>query len=428
MGTHPIFESDFDCLTERMSRVPPGRMDGSSRHSTGGGPMRNQPGSSQSRSNPYQSSRQSGGDLESAFKYCPDKSTKYKGMAKIGQGTFGEVWKARCIQSNRIVALKKVLMENEREGFPITALREIKILQQLRHENVVELIEICRTKPDHRNKKRPEIHLVFEFCEHDLAGLLANKHVQFTLAEKKKVIQQLLEGLYWVHKNKILHRDMKAANILINKEGILKLADFGLARPYSIPKRGQAIRYTNRVVTLWYRPPELLLGAREYGPPIDVWGAGCVMAEMWTRLPIMQGKIEQDQLVKIQKLCGGINPNTWKGVEEMPLYNKMTFAPEVKNAPRIVSQRLKLYIKDANALDLIEQLLTLEPTKRIDCDTALNHDFFWTDPMPEPLTRTLSKIDKSLFEYLVTNPRGANRPAQGPMDNNDFHSTFDRTY
>jgi len=116
-----------------MSRVPPGRMDGSSRHSTGGGPMRNQPGSSQSRSNPYQSSRQSGGDLESAFKYCPDKSTKYKGMAKIGQGTFGEVWKARCIQSNRIVALKKVLMENEREGFPITALREIKILQQLRN-------------------------------------------------------------------------------------------------------------------------------------------------------------------------------------------------------------------------------------------------------------------------------------------------------
>jgi len=149
---------------------------------------------------------------------------------------------------------------------------------------------------------------------------------------------------------------MKAANILINKEGILKLADFGLARPYSIPKRGQAIRYTNRVVTLWYRPPELLLGAREYGPPIDVWGAGCVMAEMWTRLPIMQGKIEQDQLVKIQKLCGGINPTTWKGVEEMPLYNKMTFVPEVKNAPRIVSQRLKLYIKDANALDLIEQV------------------------------------------------------------------------
>lgn len=412
-----------------MSRLPPNRPDSNRPGGSSGGPMRNPHGSSHNRSNPYQGSRQNSNDLESAFKYCPDKSQKYRGMAKIGQGTFGEVWKARCIQSQRIVALKKVLMENEREGFPITALREIKILQQLRHENVVELIEICRTRPDQKNKKRPEIHLVFEFCEHDLAGLLANKHVQFSLAEKKKVIQQLLEGLYWVHKNKILHRDMKAANILINKEGVLKLADFGLARPYSVPKRGQAIRYTNRVVTLWYRPPELLLGAREYGPPIDVWGAGCVMAELWTRLPIMQGKIEQDQLVKIQKLCGGINPKTWDKVEEMPLWNKLTFQPEVKNAPRIVSQRLKLYIKDANALELIEKLLTLQPSQRIDCDTALNHDFFWTDPMPEPLARTLSKIDKSLFEYLVTNPsRGGNRPAQGPIENNDFHSAFDRAY
>ena len=134
--------------------------------------------------------------MEPAFKYCADKTTKYKGLAKIGQGTFGEVWKAKCVKTGRVVALKKVLMENEREGFPITALREIKILQQLRHENVVELIEICRTKADGRNKKRPEIHLVFEFCEHDLAGLLANKRVVFSTGEIKKVIQQLLEGVF----------------------------------------------------------------------------------------------------------------------------------------------------------------------------------------------------------------------------------------
>lgn len=378
----------------------------------GGGPSRPSSSSShQSRSHPYGSH-----DLEPAFKYCADKTTKYKGLAKIGQGTFGEVWKARCQKTQRVVALKKVLMENEREGFPITALREIKILQQLRHENVVELIEICRTKADGRNKKRPEIHLVFEFCEHDLAGLLANKHVQFSTGEKKKVIQQLLEGLYWVHKNKILHRDMKAANILINKNGILKLADFGLARPYSMAKRGQPIKYTNRVVTLWYRPPELLLGTRDYGPPIDVWGAGCVMAEMWTRLPIMQGKVEQDQLTKIQKLCGGINPTTWPDVHKLPLYEKMTFPNDVKNAKRILTTRLSPFIKDANALDLIEKLLTLKPQDRINCDNALNHDFFWTDPMPEALTRTLSRIDKSMFEYLVTNPQANQRPAPRVQD------------
>lgn len=166
----------------------------SSNQSRGGGaaPGPSRPSSSHQRSHPYNQSH----DLEPAFKYCADKTTKYKGLAKIGQGTFGEVWKAKCVKTGRVVALKKVLMENEREGFPITALREIKILQQLRHENVVELIEICRTKADGRNKKRPEIHLVFEFCEHDLAGLLANKRVVFSTGEIKKVIQQLLEGTF----------------------------------------------------------------------------------------------------------------------------------------------------------------------------------------------------------------------------------------
>lgn len=106
----------------------------------------------------------------------------------------------------------------------------------------------------------------------------------------------------------ILHRDMKAANVLITKNGVLKLADFGLARAYSVCKSGQVNRYTNRVVTLWYRPPELLLGERNYGPPVDMWGAGCIMAEMWTRSPIMQGNVEQTQLMLISQLCGSLTP------------------------------------------------------------------------------------------------------------------------
>uniref|UniRef100_H2Z0W3 Protein kinase domain-containing protein n=1 Tax=Ciona savignyi TaxID=51511 RepID=H2Z0W3_CIOSA len=186
-------------------------------------------------------------------------------------------------------------MENEKEGFPITALREIKILQLLKHDNIVDLIEICRTKPTQYNRSKGSIYLVFEFCAHDLAGLLSNATVKFTLGEIKKTMLQLLEGLFYIHRNKILHRDMKAANILITKNGVLKLADFGLARAFSYTKTGQANRYTNRVVTLWYRPPELLLGDRDYGPPIDLWGAGCIMTEMWTRSPIMQGHTEQQQ-------------------------------------------------------------------------------------------------------------------------------------
>ena len=197
--------------------------------------------------------------------------------------------------------------------------REIRILQLLNHDNIVNLIEICRTY----NRHKTTFYLVFDFCEHDLAGLLSNFNVKFTLQEIKKVMQQMFEGLYFIHTNKIIHRDMKAANILITKQGILKLADFGLARAISINKQNQPNRYTNRVVTLWYRPPELLLGERNYGPAVDMWGAGCIMAEMWTRSPIMQvlvlaqiwlpvnvslqGNTEQHQLTLIAQLCGAIN-------------------------------------------------------------------------------------------------------------------------
>lgn len=313
------------------------------------------------------------------FPYC-DESSKYEKVAKIGQGTFGEVFKAREKKSNKkFVAMKKVLMDNEKEGFPITALREIRILQLLKHENVVNLIEICRTKATANNRYRSTFYLVFDFCEHDLAGLLSNINVKFSLGEIKKVMQQLLNGLYYIHSNKILHRDMKAANVLITKNGVLKLADFGLARAFSITKNGQANRYTNRVVTLWYRPPELLLGDRNYGPPVDMWGAGCIMAEMWTRSPIMQGATEQQQLIFISQLCGSFTPDVWPGVESLELYQKMELPMGHK---RKVRDRLRPYVKDTHGVDLLDKLLILDPKERTDADSALNHDFFWTDPMP----------------------------------------------
>ncbi|KAI5701034.1 hypothetical protein M8J75_005441 [Diaphorina citri] len=332
------------------------------------------------------------------FPFC-DEATKYEKVAKIGQGTFGEVFKAREKRnSKKIVAMKKVLMDNEKEGFPITALREIKILQLLKHENVVHLIEICRTKANQYNRYRSTFYLVFDFCEHDLAGLLSNIHVKFSLGEIKKVIQQLLNGLYYIHSNKILHRDMKAANVLITKTGILKLADFGLARAFSQTKNGQVNRYTNRVVTLWYRPPELLLGDRNYGPPVDLWGAGCIMAEMWTRSPIMQGNTEQQQITLISQLCGSITPESWPGVETLDLYNKMELPKAQK---RKVKERLKPYVKDQYGCDLLDKLLLLDPSKRFDSDAALNHDFFWTDPMPSDLSKMLAQHTQSMFEYLA---------------------------
>lgn len=366
------------------------------------------------------------------FPFC-NESSKYEKVAKIGQGTFGEVFKAREKNFNKkFVAMKKVLMENEKEGFPITALREIRILQLLKHENVVNLIEICRTKATAHNKYRSTFYLVFDFCEHDLAGLLSNVNVKFSLGEIKKVMQQLLNGLYYIHSNKILHRDMKAANVLITKNGVLKLADFGLARAFSVSKNGQPNKYTNRVVTLWYRPPELLLGDRNYGPPVDMWGAGCIMAEMWTRSPIMQGNTEQQQLVFISQLCGSLTPDVWPGVESLELYNKMELPMGHK---RKVKERLRPYVKDPNGVDLLDRLLQLDPNERIDADTALNHDFFWSDPMPCDLSKMLSQHTQSMFEFLAPPRRtnmmrhyqqqmGMNQMQQKPQDN----SYQDRVY
>ncbi|GFS96282.1 cyclin-dependent kinase 9 [Nephila pilipes] len=348
---------------------------------------------------------------DAEYPYCEEVS-KYEKLAKIGQGTFGEVFKARHRTTRKIVALKKVLMENEKEGFPITALREIKILQLLKHENVVNLIEICRTKASAFNRSKSTFFLVFDFCEHDLAGLLSNVNVKFSLGEIKMVMKQLLNGLYFIHSNKILHRDMKAANILITKSGVLKLADFGLARAFSVSKNGQPNRYTNRVVTLWYRPPELLLGERNYGPPVDMWGAGCIMAEMWTRSPIMQGNTEQHQLTLISQLCGCINTDSFPGVEKLELYNKLELP---KGQKRKVKERLKAYVKCPFALDLLDKLLTLDPSKRIDSDSALNHDFFWSDPLPSELTKMLSPHTQSMFEYLYSKKKdNARHQGAGP--------------
>lgn len=283
----------------------------------------------------------------------------------------------------------------------------------------------CLLAATQYNRFKSTFYLVFEFCAHDLAGLLSNSNVKFNLGEIKKVMQQLLNGLYYIHSNNVLHRDMKAANILITKTGTLKLADFGLARAVSKTKGPN--KYTNRVVTLWYRPPELLLGDRNYGPAIDLWGAGCIMAELWTRSPIMQGGSEQHQLNLISQLCGSITPEVWPGVDALDMYTKLELP---KGQKRKVKDRLKHYVRDQYALDLLDKVLALDPTERLDADNALNHDFFWTDPMPQDLGKMLSQHNTSMFEFLAPRRRGGAAAAQStaarPVGNPDQH--FERVF
>ncbi|CAF3102229.1 unnamed protein product [Rotaria sp. Silwood2] len=207
---------------------------------------------------------------------------------------------------------------------------------------------------------RSKFYFIFEFCDHDLAGILRNPNVKFSLGHIKSIMQQLLDGLYFIHKNHIIHRDIKSANILITRNGVLKLADFGLAKVITPPKPNHQNRYTCRVVTLWYRPPELLLGERDYGPAIDMWGT-----------------TEQHQLELISHLCGSIEPSVWPGVNKLPLYTKLKLP---QNERRKVHDRMKPYIQEPLALDLIDKLLTLDPKQRIDADNAVSSDFFYSEP------------------------------------------------
>jgi cyclin-dependent kinase 9 len=328
----------------------------------------------------------------------------YKVIAKIGSGTHGEVFKAKD-EDGRPVALKKILMQKETQGFPITAIREIKLLQELKHDNIVDLVEICRSRSSQSPCCLPGIDtffLVMEFCDHDLAGLIANRKLKFSLGEIKKVMYQLFNGLYHIHQNRIVHRDMKPANILITKEGVLKLADFGLGRPLMNAGQGQASRYTGGMVTLWYRPPEILLGQRDYGQPIDMWSAGCIMAEMWTRCPIMKGTSEQQQISYIIQLCGSFTEYVWPGVTQIEGFNKLELP---KDHNRKVKARLKTQIPHATALDLVDRLLTLDPASRIDADTALDHEFFWTDPLAVNLKGMLSQLNNSMRENQAPSRR-----------------------
>jgi cyclin-dependent kinase 12/13 len=206
---------------------------------------------------------------------------------------------ARCKETQDIVALKKIRMDNEKEGFPITAIREIKILKKLRHKNVVDLKEIVTSKANASNGHKGSIYLVFEYMDHDLTGLAERPGMKFSLPQIKCYMKQLLTGLHYCHINNILHRDIKGSNLLINNNGVLKLADFGLAKSIT---NENANPLTNRVITLWYRPPELLLGATQYGPSVDMWSAGCIFAELVHGKPILPGKGEMEQLDLIFRL------------------------------------------------------------------------------------------------------------------------------
>ncbi|MCJ1361530.1 serine/threonine protein kinase, CMGC, CDC2/CDK sub [Acarospora aff. strigata] len=295
-----------------------------------------------------------------------------------------EVHKARSRKNGAIVALKKILMHNEKDGFPITALREIKLLKMLSHVNILRLEEMAVERNKGEGRKKAVMYMVTPYMDHDLSGLLENPDVDFTEPQIKCYMIQLLKGLRFLHDKKILHRDMKAANLLINNQGILQIADFGLARPYDdeVPQPGkgggEATRdYTTLVVTRWYRPPELLLQLRRYTTAIDMWGVGCVFGEMFKGKPILAGNSDLNQLQMVFDLVGSPTEETMPGWTSLPgCEGVKSFKPRLGTLAQVFREQ------GSSAISLLSELLKLDWRKRINAIDAMQHPYFKNNPLP----------------------------------------------
>ncbi|VDO27764.1 unnamed protein product [Onchocerca flexuosa] len=257
---------------------------------------------------------------------------RYEKIKHLGEGQFANVYKAKDTETNEFVAIKKIKLGSRHEamdGVNRTALREIKLLQELHHDNIIGLLDVIGHKTN--------IQLVFDFMETDLEHLVKDKAIILMPEHIKNMVLQMLLGLEYLHLHWILHRDLKPNNLLINLQGRIKIADFGLARFFGSPNR----HYTHQVVTRWYRAPELLYAAHSYGVGIDIWSVGCIIAELLLRVtfsffinnrtffccnenilflivPIFPGESDIDQLVKIYSVLGTPTGEDWSGLEEFP--------------------------------------------------------------------------------------------------------------
>ncbi|KAK4549519.1 Cell division control protein 2 [Oleoguttula mirabilis] len=311
----------------------------------------------------------------------------YQKMEKIGEGTYGVVYKARDLTTpdQRIVALKKIRLEAEDEGVPSTAIREISLLKEMNDPNIVRLLNIVHADGH-------KLYLVFEYLDLDLKkymealpvsqggrgkplpeGVMDGRqgHMGLGAHMVKKFTAQLLEGTRYCHAHRILHRDLKPQNLLIDKEGNLKLADFGLARAFGVPLR----TYTHEVVTLWYRAPEILLGGRQYSTGVDMWSVGCIFAEMATRKPLFPGDSEIDEIFKIFRVLGTPTEGEWPGVTSFPDF-KASFPKWERKADEELVNNDGVKVLGEEGLNLLEALLVYDPAGRISAKQAVHHAYF----------------------------------------------------
>nr|XP_024218022.1 cyclin-dependent kinase 14 isoform X3 [Halyomorpha halys] len=293
------------------------------------------------------------------------KSEAYIKLEQLGEGSYATVFKGYSNLTNQVVALKEIRLQEE-EGAPFTAIREASLLKELKHCNIVTLHDIVHT--------RQTLTFVFEYVHTDLSQYMERHPGGLVYHNVRLLLFQLLRGLAYCHKRMVLHRDVKPQNLLISEMGELKLADFGLARAKSVPSH----TYSHEVVTLWYRPPDVLLGSTHYSTSLDMWGVGCIFLEMITGVPTFPGVREvYDQLDKIFKILGTPVEESWEGVTHLPGYNphKLCFYRGQKLG--LAFPRLYDIVEGEN---MASALLQLNPDKRIDAEEALRHKYFSSLP------------------------------------------------
>ncbi|XP_015232232.1 cyclin-dependent kinase 17-like [Cyprinodon tularosa] len=288
------------------------------------------------------------------------KLETYIKLDKLGEGTYATVFKGRSKLTDNLVALKEIRLEHE-EGAPCTAIREVSLLKDLKHANIVTLHDIVHTDKS--------LTLVFEYLDKDLKQYMDDCGNILSMQNVKIFLFQILRGLAYCHRRKVLHRDLKPQNLLINDRGELKLADFGLARAKSVPTK----TYSNEVVTLWYRPPDVLLGSSEYSTQIDMWGVGCIFYEMAAGRPLFPGSTVEDELHLIFRLLGTPTEDSWPGISSIDEFRSHKFSkykqqPLINHAPRL----------DNDGIELLTSFLKYESKKRIAADEAMRQPYFRT--------------------------------------------------
>uniref|UniRef100_A0A0K2UQP4 cyclin-dependent kinase n=1 Tax=Lepeophtheirus salmonis TaxID=72036 RepID=A0A0K2UQP4_LEPSM len=295
----------------------------------------------------------------------------FEKLNRIGEGTYGIVYRAKDCLTDEIVALKKMRMHNEKDGLPISSIREISILMECSktkcHENIVDLRGIAV------GKSLESIFLIMSYCEQDLASLLDNMQSPFSESQVKCIMKQVLRGLKYLHSHFIVHRDLKVSNLLMTDKGTVRIADFGLARYYGLPLKPM----TPRVVTLWYRAPELLLNAKTQTTAIDMWSAGSILGELLAHKPLLPGKSEINQLELIIDLLGTPNDNIWPGFSELPALQEFTLKVQPFN-----NLKHKFPWLSESGLRLLNFLFMYNPDKRATAEECLQSSYFNEQPLP----------------------------------------------